>query len=109
MIARSAAWSARRIAGSDGAGGGPGVGRRGFFPAPAAARHPGAVGDRREAAVLEEREGDHGQERVVVQPRPRAALEVVEPEFVRPLVGACTHTQRALIARASIRSDVRAG
>src|SRR5829696_1706911 len=114
VIARSASRSARRIAGSDGSGGGPGVGRSGFSPAPLAA-------GRGEAAVLEEGERDHGEERVVVQPRPAPALVMVEPQLLLQLLvrqadcpatqggRPCSHTQRALIARASARSEVRTG
>src|SRR3954465_1255533 len=71
-----AATMCRRIAGRLGWGGGPG--RSGgvaalFPPEP-------------QPQVLEEGEGELAQERVVVQPAPRAPLEVVEAELVLHLL-----------------------
>src|SRR5512145_1616312 len=69
----SPASSRRRTAGSEGAGGGPGTdGRRRRFPP--------------QPQVLEEGEGDHGEQGVVMQPQPGAALEVVEPQLVFELL-----------------------
>jgi hypothetical protein len=70
--ANSLAMTARRTAGRLGDGGGPGM-RRGIFPRPRPAALPG------EAEVLGVREGDAGHQRVPVQTRPRAPLEVAEP------------------------------
>lgn len=39
-----------------------------------------------EATGLQEREGDHAHERVLVQARPRSALEVIEAEFLFELL-----------------------
>src|SRR4051812_11723147 len=64
----------RRTAGRVGWGGGPGEPASLFFPRP-------------EPQVLEERERDHGHQRVPVQAGPGAALEVVEAELLlHPLV-----------------------
>jgi hypothetical protein len=85
---RSAARSSRRSAGSEGWGGGPGDGA-GFFPAPQ------ATGDA-QATVLEVGEADHREERVVMEPRPRAALEMIEPQFSLELLvrqAGCPATQ----------------
>ena len=68
---------ARRTAGRLGDGGGPGT-RRGIFPRP----RPAAAAVLGEAEVLEVREGGAGHERMAVQPRPRAPLEVAEAEFL---------------------------
>src|SRR3954462_10508056 len=69
----SAATIPRRTAGRVGAGGGPGGGAVWpLFPP--------------EPQVLQEGEGEQAQERVVVQPAPRAALEVVEPQLVLELL-----------------------
>src|ERR671929_532415 len=62
-----------RTAGRLGTGGGPGS-------VPAATLFPP------EPQVLQEGEGEQAQERVVVQPAPGAALEVVEPELVLELL-----------------------
>ncbi len=70
--------SAARMAGRLGDGGGPGTRRR-IFPRP----RPAMLG---EAEVLEEGGGDHHHQRVVVQPVPVAALEVVEAEFLLHLL-----------------------
>ena len=59
-----------RTAGRLGPGGGP---SGAFFP----------PSRRCETSALEEGEGDHSHERVPVQARPRATLEVVEAEFLR--------------------------
>ena len=64
---------ARRMAGRLGDGGGPGT-RRGFFPRPRRAL-PG------EAEVLQVSEGDAGHERVPVQARPGAPLEVADAQL----------------------------
>lgn len=70
---------ARRIAGSDGSGGGPArVGHR--FPPPA--RRVDVL----QPQMLEEGEADHGQQRVVMEPAPGAPLEVVEPQFFLELL-----------------------
>jgi hypothetical protein len=60
----------RRMAGSVGCGGGP--------PSPSAIFSP--LRCTGEAEVLEEREGDHDQDGVVVEPVPTAAFEVIEAE-----------------------------
>ena len=62
-----------RTAGRLGLGGGP---SGAFFP----------PSRRCETSVLEEGEGDHSHERVPVQARPRATLEVVEAEFLLELL-----------------------
>ena len=59
--------SARRTAGSEGAGGGPG---RVFFPARGT-----------EPQVLQEREGEHREQRVMVETEPPPAFEVVEAQL----------------------------
>src|SRR5215213_1242912 len=69
---------ARRIVGKLGDGGGPGTWRR-VFPRPRRAM-PG------EAEVLEVGEGDAGHQRVPVQPRPGAPLEVAQPQFLLELL-----------------------
>ncbi len=63
----------RRTAGRVGWGGGPGWD---FFP------HPGLP----QAPVLQEGEGEHREQRMVMEPEPRAALEVVEPQLVLELL-----------------------
>src|SRR3954465_10209116 len=69
----SAATIPRRTAGRLGRGGGPGsVPATGLFSP--------------EPQVLQEGEGEQAQERVVVQPAPAAALEVVEPQLVLELL-----------------------
>ena len=88
---------ARRTAGRLGDGGGPGT-WRGIFPRPRRAL-PG------EAQVLQVREGHAGHQGVPVQAGPGPALEVAETEFLLQLL-VC---QRALIAAASARSEVRGG
>jgi len=62
-----------RTAGRLGPGGGP---SGAFFP----------PSRRCETSVLEEGEGDHSHERMPVQARPRATLEVVEAEFLLELL-----------------------
>lgn len=85
----------RRIGGSEGWGGGPGVtGGSGvvgvrFPPGPPPVTTSSVSGHRLrrdEAAMLEECERDHREQRVVVQPESRTALEVIEPEFVLQLL-----------------------
>src|SRR3954464_9378594 len=69
----SAAAIRRRTAGRLGLGGGPGSGGLpALFPP--------------EPQVLQEGEGQQAQQRVVVQPAPGAALEVVEPQLVLELL-----------------------
>src|SRR5881275_3529248 len=100
--------SMRRAAGRVGWGGGPGEPASLFSPRP-------------EPQVLEERERDHGHQRVPVQTGPGAALEMVEAELLLHLLVrllahparldricwcACSHTQRALIVAASSSSGV---
>ena len=68
---------ARLMAGSDGCGGGPGAAGFGFFP---------RLRGLQEAVVLQVGEGHHAQQRVMVQPQPGAALEVVETELVLELL-----------------------
>jgi hypothetical protein len=62
-----------------------------FFPAPSG----GSVGSRRatahgtDAAGLQVGEGDHGEERVMMEPEPTAPLEVIEviePQFFLQLL-----------------------
>src|SRR4051812_588936 len=65
---------ARRIAGSEGCGGGPLPST--FFPPPRSLK----------AAVLEKGEGDAGHQRVPVQAYPGPALEVAEAEFLLQLL-----------------------
>ena len=73
-----AANRARRTAGKVGCGGGPLTVGRGFFSVRRMGQTP----------VLQEREGDHAQQRVVVEASPRAALIVIEPElFFHLLMG----------------------
>lgn len=67
----TAASRCRRTVGSDGAGGGPPGAAPVFPPQP---------------QVLQEGERDQAQQRMVVQARPRAALEVVEAKFVLQLL-----------------------
>jgi hypothetical protein len=67
---------ARRMAGNVGCGGGPVSPSIIFSPL----RQVG------EAEILEEREGDHDQNRVMVQTMPTASLEVVETEFLLHLL-----------------------
>src|SRR3954465_15409346 len=69
----SAATIPRRTAGGLGRGGGPGSGGVPPLFSP-------------EPQVLQEGEGQQAQERVVVQPAPRAALEVVESQLVLELL-----------------------
>ena len=69
----SAATIRRRMAGRLGAGGGPGSGGVPPLFSP-------------EPQVLQEGEGQQAQERVVVQPAPRASLEVVQPQLVLELL-----------------------
>src|SRR3954447_17736754 len=69
----SAATMRRRMAGRLGARGGPGS-------APASVLFPP------EPQVLQEGEGQQAQQRVVVQPAPGAALEVVQPQLVLELL-----------------------
>ena len=45
--------------------------------------------------MLEEGERDHREQRVVVQPEPRAALEVIEPEFFLQSLVRLSQPQRA--------------
>ena len=77
MTGYNAAMSARRTAGSEGCGGGPGAAGFGFFP---------RLRGLQKAVVLEVGEGHHGQQRVMVQPQPGAALEVIETELVLELL-----------------------
>ena len=63
----------RRTAGRLGRGGGPGSGGVATLFSP-------------EPQVLQEGEGEPAQERVVVQPAPGAALEVVEPQLLLELL-----------------------
>src|SRR5690348_4294281 len=72
---RARASSARRSAGSVGCGG-PARGGP-VFPPPA---------DLPEPQVLEERKADERHQRVVVQPAPSPALEVIEPELLLELL-----------------------
>src|SRR3712207_6376314 len=69
---------AGRTAGRLGVGGGPGT-RRGFFPRP----RPALPG---EAEVLQVSEGDARHQRVPVQPRPRAPLELAEAQLLLELL-----------------------
>ena len=69
----SAARMRRRTAGRLGRGGGPGSGGVPALFSP-------------EPQVLQEGEGQQAQERVVVQPAPGAALEVVQPQLVLELL-----------------------
>ena len=64
---------ALRTAGKLGCGGGPGRRVQVFFPP-----RPTVLG---EAQVLQKGIGDAGHQRVPVQSRPRAALEVAEAQF----------------------------
>jgi hypothetical protein len=59
--------------------------------------------------VLEEGEGELAQECVVVQPAPRAPLEVVEAEFVLHLLVHLLANPASLIAAARTSSGVSAG
>ena len=65
--------SMRRTAGRVGWGGGPGEPASLFSPRP-------------EPQVLEERERDHGHQRVPVQAGPGPTLEVAEPELLLELL-----------------------
>src|SRR3954453_10504163 len=69
----STARTRRRTAGRLGRGGGPGSGGVATLFSP-------------EPQVLQEGEGEPAQQRVVVQPAPRAALEVVEAELLLELL-----------------------
>src|SRR4051795_10529852 len=69
----STARTRRRTAGRLGRGGGPGSGGVATLFSP-------------EPQVLQEGEGEPAQERVVVQPAPRAALEVVEAQLLLELL-----------------------
>src|SRR5579875_2747850 len=70
----NAATMRRRTAGSDGGGGGPvpGCVRRLFFSA--------------EPEMVQEGERQHAHQRMVVQPAPGPALEVIETEFLLHLL-----------------------
>ena len=70
---------ARRTAGSDGCAGGPGLLDADFFPRPRGLQ---------QAAVLEIGKRHQAEQRVMVQPQPGAALEVVQAELVLELLGA---------------------
>ena len=86
----------RRTAGRVGRGGGPGEPASLFSPRP-------------EPQVLEERERDHGHQRVPVQAGPGAALEVVEAQLLLELLVRLLAGPAALIAAASTVSGVRSG
>ncbi len=92
---------ARRTAGRLGDGGGPGT-RRGIFPRP----RPALPG---EAEVLRVSEGEAAHQRVPVQAGPGPALEVGQAQFLLELLVRLLANQRALIAPARARSEVRGG
>src|SRR3954453_2583785 len=95
----STARTRRRMAGRLGRGGGPGSGGGATLFPP-------------EPQVLQEGEGEPAQERVVVQPPPGAALEVVEAQLllellVRLLAHPARLDQRRQLLQGRVRREVR--